>query len=86
MSIEPQRKINEQELRSLGFSEAAIKEAQSREQKGLLNVEPSKDLKERVIESCNAILAEQKHKKRMETDFMYRTMNNFLNYIKSWYR
>ncbi|MBI4141674.1 hypothetical protein HY484_01990 [Candidatus Woesearchaeota archaeon] len=46
---DPQKnKINDDELRSLGFSEEAIKEAQEREKRGLLDIKPSVDLVERV--------------------------------------
>ena len=86
MTNKPQRKIDEQELRRLGFSEAAIKEARAREQRGLLDIELSPDLVDRTIAQCNQIFEEQQHRTKMETSFLYRTVHTICDYVKSFYR
>lgn len=85
MNEQPQRKINKQELRELGFSEAAIEEACERERRNLLNIEPPAGLLENAMDKCLPIFEAEKHQRRMEANFLYRTFHNVCDYVKSLY-
>lgn len=86
MDDKPQRKVDEQMLKRLGFSEAAIQEAKERERKGLLDIEPQPSLVERTIAECNRAITEQEHRRKMEENFLYRTFYSLYDRVRSLYK
>lgn len=86
MNDKPQRKVDEQMLMRLGFSEAAIKEAKERERKGLLDIEPQPSLVERTIIECNCAIKEQEHRRKMGENFLHRTFYSLYDRVRNWYK